>query len=94
MTASAFHLSTACAHTSGARMVHGWSHVDSPGFYVSAATGHGFRVAAELLLRLNAPAVEVPAVEGDWFLCISDDPLISTMAAKLLCVDSNIAPGF
>ena len=75
-------------------VVIGWRNVREPGFYVSTRTGHGFRVSTDLLQTSAGPSMLVLEAEGNRFVRVSNDPYVSTMAAKLLCVDRDIVPRF
>jgi hypothetical protein len=75
-------------------VVIGWQNVREPGFYVSTRTGHGFRVSSDLLHGDNGPSMQVLEAEGNRFVRVSGDPHVSSMAAKLLCVDRDIVPHF
>ena len=75
-------------------VVIGWRNVRQPGFYVSTRTGHGFRVSRDLLQGNVGPSMQVLEAEGNRFVRISGDPDVSSLAAKLLCVDRDIVPHF
>ena len=75
-------------------VVIGWRNVREPGFYVSTRTGHGFRVSRDLLQHTSGPSMLVLEAEGNRFVRVSNDPQVSSMAAKLLCVDRDIVPHF
>lgn len=76
------------------REVLGWTNIDQPGFYVSRASGQGFRITPELLIPGASPALSLLGAERDRFVLISEDPYVPVTAAKLLCADNDISPNF
>jgi len=76
------------------REILGWTHIDQPGFYVNKTTGHGFRITPELLIPGASPALSVLGAESERFVLISEDPYVPVRAAKLICADNDISPGF
>jgi hypothetical protein len=71
-----------------------WDDLESPGFYVSRATGNGYRVPAEALIKGASPAIQQVSAQPSRLVRISENPFIPLMKARNLAANCNIEPNF
>jgi hypothetical protein len=71
-----------------------WDDLETPGFYVSRATGNGYRVPAEALIKGASPVIEQVSVQPSRLVKLSDNPFIPLIKARNLAADCNIEPNF
>ena len=71
-----------------------WDDLETPGFYVSRATGNGYRVPAEALIKGASPVIEQVSSQPSRLVKISDNPFIPLIKARNLAANCNIEPNF
>jgi hypothetical protein len=71
-----------------------WESLETPGFYVSRATGNGYRVPAEALIKGASPVIEQVSAHPSQLVKISDNPYIPLIKARQLAANNNIEPNF
>lgn len=71
-----------------------WDDLETPGFYVSRATGNGYRVPAEALIKGASPVIEQVSARPSRLVKISDNPFIPLIKARNLAANANIEPNF
>ena len=71
-----------------------WDDLETPGFYVSRATGNGYRVPAEALIKGASPVIEQVSSQPSRLVKISDNPFVPLIKARNLAAKCNIEPNF
>lgn len=71
-----------------------WGDLETPGFYVSRATGNGYRVPPEALIKGASPVIEQVSAEPSRLVKVSDNPFIPLIKARNLAANYNIEPNF
>jgi hypothetical protein len=71
-----------------------WDDLETPGFYVSRATGNGYRVPAETLIKGASPVIEQVSSQPSRLVKVSDNPFIPLIKARNLAANRNIEPNF
>ena len=71
-----------------------WDDLSTPGFYVSRATGNGYRVPAEALIKGASPVIEQVSAQPSRLVKLSDNPFIPLIKARNLAANYNIEPNF
>jgi hypothetical protein len=71
-----------------------WEDLETPGFYVSRATGNGYRVPAEALIRGASPVIQQVSAKPSRLVRLSDNPFIPLVKARNLAANCNIEPNF
>jgi hypothetical protein len=71
-----------------------WGDLEAPGFYVSRASGNGYRVPAEALIKGASPVIEQVSAQPSRLVKLSDNPFIPLMKARNLAANYNIEPNF
>ena len=71
-----------------------WDDLESPGFYLSRATGNGYRVPAEALIKGASPVIEQVSAQPSRMMKLSDNPFIPLIKARNLAANYNIEPNF
>jgi len=71
-----------------------WDALEAPGFYVSRATGNGYRVPAEALIKGASPVIEQVSTRPSRLVRLSDNPFIPLIKARNLAANYNIEPNF
>jgi hypothetical protein len=71
-----------------------WDDLETPGFYVSRATGNGYRVPAEALIKGASPVIEQVSAQPSRLVKVSDNPFIPLIKARNLAANCNIEPNF
>ena len=71
-----------------------WDGLETPGFYVSRATGNGYRVPAEALIKGASPVIEQVSAQPSRLVKVSDNPFIPLIKARNLAAGCNIEPNF
>ena len=71
-----------------------WSDLEAPGFYVSRATGNGYRVPAEALIKGASPVIEQVSAQPSRLVKLSDNPFIPLIKARNLAANYSIEPNF
>jgi hypothetical protein len=71
-----------------------WSDLETPGFYVSRATGNGYRIPAEALIKGASPVIEQVSAQPSRLVKLSANPFIPLMKARNLAANYNIEPNF
>ena len=80
--------------TNGSHLEVSWGDLETPGFYVSRATGNGYRVPAEALIKGASPVIEQVSAEPSRLVKVSDNPFIPLIKARNLAANYNIEPNF
>ena len=71
-----------------------WDDLETPGFYVSRATGNGYRVPAEALIKGASPVIEQVSAHPSRLVKVRDNPFIPLIKARNLASNCNIEPNF
>ena len=71
-----------------------WREINDPGAYVELTTGDLFRVPKEALVPGSSLVVRRESKTPSKFVQISADPLISSLEARLMCLERKIKPNF
>jgi hypothetical protein len=71
-----------------------WDDLETPGFYVSRATGNGYRVPAEALIKGASPVIEQVSTQPSRLVKVSDNPFVPLIKARNLAANCNIDPNF
>ena len=71
-----------------------WGDLEAPGFYVSRASGNGYRVPAEALIKGASPVIEQVSAQPSRLVKLSDNPFIPLTKARNLAASYNIEPNF
>src|SRR5262245_19208534 len=71
-----------------------WDELETPGFYVSRATGNGYRVPAEALIKGASPVIQQVSAHPSQLVKISENPFIPLIKARTLAANCNIEPNF
>ena len=71
-----------------------WADLGKPGFYVSRATGNGYRVPTEALFEGASPVIEQVSAQPPRLVKLSDNPYIPLMKARTLAANCDIEPNF
>jgi hypothetical protein len=80
--------------TSGSHTEVSWGDLETPGFYVSRATGNGYRIPAEALIKGASPVIEQVSAQPSRLVKVSDNPFIPLIKARNLAANYNIEPNF
>ena len=71
-----------------------WDDLATPGFYVSRATGNGYRVPAEALIKGASPVIEQVNAQPSRLVKGSDNPFIRLIKTRNVAANCNIEPNF
>ena len=71
-----------------------WDELETPGFYVSRATGNGYRVPAEALIKGASPVIQQVSAHPSRLVKISDNPFIPLIKARTSAANYDIEPKF
>src|SRR5215469_11067793 len=71
-----------------------WDDLETPGFYISRATGNGYRVPAEALIKGASPVIEQVSAKPSRLVKVSDNPFIPLIKACNLAANCNVEPNF
>ena len=71
-----------------------WDDLETPGFYVSRATGNGYRIPSEALIKGASPVIEQVSSQPSRLVKVSDNPYIPLINARNLAANYNIEPNF
>jgi hypothetical protein len=71
-----------------------WGDLEAPGFYVSRASGNGYRVPAEALIKGASPVIQQVSAQPSRLVKLSDNPFIPLIKARNLAANYNIEPNF
>jgi hypothetical protein len=71
-----------------------WQDINEPGAYVELGTGDLFRVPKEALIQGSSPLVRLESTGASRFMQVSKNPFVTTLEARMLCAEHNIAPNF
>jgi hypothetical protein len=71
-----------------------WEDLETPGFYVCRATGNGYRVPSDALIKGASPVIEQVSSQPSRLVKVSDNPFVPLMKARNLAANCNIEPNF
>jgi|HubBroStandDraft_5_1064220.scaffolds.fasta_scaffold14926_4 hypothetical protein len=71
-----------------------WEDLEMPGFYVCRATGNGYRVPAEALIKGASPVIEQVSAQPSRLVKVSDNPFVPLIKARNLAANCNVEPNF
>ena len=80
--------------TNGSHPEVSWGDLETPGFCVSRATGNGYRIPAEALIKGASPVIEQVSAQPSRLVKVSDNPFIPLIKARNLAANCNIEPNF
>jgi hypothetical protein len=81
-------------HSSASHPEVSWDDLETPGFYVSRATGNGYRVPPEALVKGASPVIEQVSAKPSRLVRLSENPFIPLIKARNLAANCNIEPNF
>lgn len=70
-----------------------WDQVNEPGAYVEKGSGDLYRVPQEALGPAS-PVIKKQSLGASRLVKLSGNPFITTLEARMLCAEANIAPNF
>jgi cation transport regulator ChaC len=71
-----------------------WHDIVQPGAYVDLETGYLYRIPAAALQQRAAPLIRRESTRVSRLIRVSQDPCITTQAARLICCQHNITAHF
>jgi hypothetical protein len=71
-----------------------WRDISEPGAYVEVGSGDLYRFPKEALTQGLSPLVRKESAETPRLVKISDNPYITSLEARMICAEHNIAPNF
>jgi hypothetical protein len=71
-----------------------WEDIGEPGAYVERGSGDLYRIPKEALQSGASPLIKKQSTGASRFVQVSKDPYVTTLGARMLCAEHNIAPNF
>jgi hypothetical protein len=71
-----------------------WEDINEPGAYVELGTGDLFRIPKEALVQGSSPLVRKESTGASSFVQVSKNPFVTTLEARMISAEHNIAPNF
>jgi hypothetical protein len=71
-----------------------WQDIKDPGAYVEVGSGDLYRFPHEALMQGASPLVRKESAGSSRLIKISDNPYITTLEARMVCAEHNVAPNF
>ncbi len=71
-----------------------WQDIGEAGAYVELGSGDLFRIPKEALVQGSSPLVHKESLGASSFMQVSKNPYITTLEARMVCAEHNIAPNF
>ncbi|WP_331374593.1 hypothetical protein [Sinorhizobium chiapasense] len=71
-----------------------WADITQPGCYVDEASGDLFRIPKEVFSKGNSSLVVRESRGASRLRRIADDPFLSSLKARIICAQHNIAANF
>ncbi|MGH6637256.1 MAG: hypothetical protein ACREBY_01485 [Polaromonas sp.] len=71
-----------------------WQEIPEPGAYVEKGTGDLYRVPKEALLQGASPLIRKESAGSSTLVQVSKNPFVTTLEARMICAEHNIAPNF
>jgi len=71
-----------------------WENLSEPGAYVELGTGDLYRVPQEALVQGGSPVIRKQSLGASRLVQVSKNPFVTTMEARMLAAENNIAPNF
>lgn len=71
-----------------------WENLSAPGAYVELGTGDLYRVPKEALIQGGSPVIRKESLGASRLAQLSNNPYITTFAARMLACQHNIQPNF
>lgn len=71
-----------------------WQDLAEPGAYVEVGTGDLYRVPQEALLQGASPLIRKESLGASSLMQVSKNPYVTTLEARMICAEHNIAPNF
>jgi hypothetical protein len=71
-----------------------WHDIHEPGAYVEVGSGDLYRFPKEALMKGASPLVRKESSGASRLVKVSDDPYITTLEARMICAEHNVAPNF
>ena len=71
-----------------------WHDITEPGTYVELGSGDLYRIPKEALLEGSSPLIRKESAGASTLMQLSKNPFITTLEARMLCCEHNVAPNF
>jgi hypothetical protein len=71
-----------------------WHDIKEPGVYVEVGSGDLYRFPKEALMQGASPLVRKESAGASRLIKISDNPYLTTLEARMICAEHNVAPNF
>ncbi|PYT10622.1 MAG: hypothetical protein DMG59_28420 [Acidobacteria bacterium] len=71
-----------------------WADLAEPGAYVERGSGDLYRIPKEALIPAGSPIIHKESVGASRLVQVSKNPFVTTLEARLRCVQHNIEPNF
>ncbi len=71
-----------------------WEDITEPGAYVEVGSGDLYRIPLEALIQGASPLIRKESVGASRLVRVSKNPFITTLEARMLCAEHNVAPNF
>ena len=71
-----------------------WGDIEHAGAYVEVGTGDLFRIPKEALLEGSSPMIRKESAGASRLVLLSKNPYVTTLEARMVCAEHNIAPNF
>ncbi|MGH8857775.1 MAG: hypothetical protein ACREXG_07070, partial [Polaromonas sp.] len=68
--------------------------IPEPGAYVEKGTGDLYRIPKEALLQGASPLIRKESAGSSTLVQVSKNPFVTTLEARMICAEHNIAPNF
>ncbi len=71
-----------------------WQDLSQPGAYVEMGSGDLYRVPKEALMHGASPLIRKESSGASTLVQVSKNPFVTTLEARMICCEHNIAPNF
>ncbi|CAN7557728.1 hypothetical protein [Pararhizobium sp. LjRoot238] len=71
-----------------------WADITRPGCYVEEASGDLYRIPKEVFANRNSSLMVRESRGASRLRLLSDDPLLSSLKARIICAQNNIVANF
>jgi hypothetical protein len=71
-----------------------WQDINEAGAYVELGSGDLYRVPKEALIQGSSPLVRKESIGASRLMQVSRNPFVTTLEARLICAEHNVAPNF
>jgi hypothetical protein len=71
-----------------------WQDLNEPGAYVELGSGDLYRIPKEALIQGASPLIRKESTGSSRLLQISKNPFVTTLEARMISCEHNVAPNF